>query len=740
MLGCTGLVDIAMAQENPFTSVVSSAGIEIAGTGLTIRGVRRAGRSIVHEDPIEARIVAGTWKTPVAGQVEKLAGGKESKWEAVESDKDGSFPSPRGGYLELSVHSAAEQIALLEAVGHGMLYVNGEPRVGDIYGNGIVHLPILLRKGVSELLFQSGRQGKIQVKIKPVASGVHFDTSDSTLPDLVLGEETKAWGAVLVRNDSKESQAGVSIRVAGQEPSHNSLPGATIPPLSIRKIPFRIVDPAPSVEGDQTLKLEPCREEDGKTRVLDSTSVSLRRLKPEQTRKATFQSEIDGSVQYYALVPAQKEEGTQKPGLVLTLHGAGVEALGQATCYAPKPGLHVVASTNRRPFGFDWEDWGRLDALEVLHQAQEKLQPDPKRIYLTGHSMGGHGTWSIGANYPDRFAAIGPSAGWISMASYGGAARLAHPDAVEELLQRASSVSDTLALEKNYAQLGIYVLHGDKDDNVPVREARTMKEHLSKFHHDFLYHEQPGAGHWWGNPCMDWPPMFEFFAKHRQPDPGQVLQVSFQTASPGISARCHWLKIESQIEPLRTSSADVRFDPETHSLKGSTANVSRLTFELSCFVAAPSIVIELDGDKLDGLPWPSNSGQFHLRRHNGRWHTADNISAHEERPERSGLFKDAFRHRVIFVYGTRGTPAENAWALAKVRYDTEQFWYRGNGSVDIIADSDFIPERFPDRNVVLYGNADTNTAWNSLLASSSALVSIATSPPLESFPAPVCPA
>src|SRR5581483_1069083 len=56
-----------------------------------------------------------------------------------------------------------------------------------------------------------------------------------------------------------------------------------------------------------------------------------------------------------------------------------------------------------------------------------------------------------------------------------------------------------------------------------------------------------------------------------------------------------------------------------------------------------------------------------------------------------------------------------AWALAKARFDAEQFWYRGNGSVDVIPDTAFDPAKEPDRSVVLYGHADMNAAWKSLL-------------------------
>ena len=54
----------------------------------------------------------------------------------------------------------------------------------------------------------------------------------------------------------------------------------------------------------------------------------------------------------------------------------------------------------------------------VLDQVTKSLAFDPTRVYLTGHSMGGHGTWILGSTYPDRFGAIGPSAGWISFWSY----------------------------------------------------------------------------------------------------------------------------------------------------------------------------------------------------------------------------------------------------------------------------------------------------------------------------------
>ena len=78
--------------------------------------------------------------------------------------------------------------------------------------------------------------------------------------------------------------------------------------------------------------------------------------------------------------------------LILSLHGAGVHPWGQASSYAPKPDFWVVATTNRRKFGFDWQDWGRRDAYDVLAVALLISGVDRRYVYVTGHSMGGHGT------------------------------------------------------------------------------------------------------------------------------------------------------------------------------------------------------------------------------------------------------------------------------------------------------------------------------------------------------------
>ena len=419
---------------------------------------------------------------------------------------------------------------------------------------------------------------------------------------------------------------------------------------------------------------------------------------------------------------------------MLSLHGASVEATGQAKSYGDAIGRAIACPTNRRPYGFDWEDWGRLDALEVLELAKERFQPPADAIHLTGHSMGGHGTWQLGVTYPDEFAAIGPSAGWISFSTYAGGPTAAPVDAVEELLVRANNPSDTKTLATNLAKTGIYILHGDADDNVPVAQARDMAKILGGFHKDWRLFEQPGAGHWWdaseapGADCVDWAPMFEFFARHRRAPNDVVSEIEFTTMDPGVSSRCHWIEIVEQEKPLSPSRVRVRRDAK--GFVGTTENVARLRFDVGG-VGEPEFEgvarVELDGDSFDARGGPVEAEKsagtgwrrgptdhlFVSRRPGGR---LDWGSWSRKNPSRGGSFKTAFRNRFRLVFGTRGSIEENAASYARARLDAETWYYRGNGGADVLSDEDLLSESGRrDENVILYGNADTNGAWSTVL-------------------------
>jgi len=108
---------------------------------------------------------------------------------------------------------------------------------------------------------------------------------------------------------------------------------------------------------------------------------------------------------------------------------------------------------------------------EILLSVVTKFSIDPARIYVTGQSMGGFGTWDIIMRNPKLFAAAVPICGGADPSQ---SIRIAH--------------------------LPIWVFHGEKDHIVPAKGSREMVEALKKAGSKVVkYTEYPGVGHaCWG--------------------------------------------------------------------------------------------------------------------------------------------------------------------------------------------------------------------------------------------------
>ncbi len=691
----------SVANAEPVPSPVPSV-----DEALVIAPGRKAGRSPVWTDPIEHAWVTGSWKTPAEGDPVTRPDGKVVNWQRTSFDDKGNLnhPALRNGYALVTVESPSERVVMLEAAGHSTVRVNGQPRAGDPYNYGFVRVPILLHEGTNELLFRVGR-GRLRVGFSEPPAEVFFLGADDTRPDLIDEAQSPGpigvvavnaspqWTTVLVRTKQADINAPEAFV------SHASF---NLAPLSVRKLPLEL--PAPVLVDGSEVRYEIALEAEGRT-VADARTISLRVKSKTERHDRTFISTIDGSAQYYTVVPPT--EPIENPALVLTLHGASVEARGQAAAYGPKDWATIVAPTNRRPFGFDWEDWGRLDAMEVLGLATESLKPDPARVYLTGHSMGGHGTWNIGVLFPDRFAAIAPSAGWVSFWSYTGARNFDDDSTVESIMGRAVAPSDTLSLIENLKQTGVYILHGDADNNVPVTQARTMRTELAKFHTDFAYYERPGAGHWWGNQCVDWEPIFSFFKWHTIPENARATKFVFVTPDPGVSDRSYWLRVLQQPRSGVPSRVEASAGADGVTLK--TENINLLAIDLGTLTAGEtptitgsgendSVLVRVDEAVLEVARAEASGVVYAARTDDGLWKLT-RFDPGQKNPTRTGPFKNAYRNRMAFIVGS------DSWSLAKARFDAETFWYRGNGAVDIFRADRLTREMIADRNLIAYGPA-----------------------------------
>ncbi|MFT3936010.1 MAG: alpha/beta hydrolase-fold protein [Chitinophagaceae bacterium] len=685
--------------------------------GIALPGVHHYGREALYTDQLAFQLYNNALAVPEAGSSTNITDGHGAtiKWQPLEADSLHRFRSRQlmGGYVYCAYTSEKEKVALLNTNGAGAIFFNGVPHAGDPYSSGWLYIPVKLKKGINHLYLRSG-MGPITARLIFPATTIQLNTEDATLPSIVQGTPAnELQGAVVVINASDKELAGMQIKsiVEGKTLVTN-LPN--IPQMSTRKCVFKF-----NGEGGNAIGMHDCQlilSSNGKT--IDEKLIKIGTVASSDKYSNTFISAIDGSLQYYAVTPQQP--AAQGPSaLFLSVHGAGVEAIGQAKAYHSKDWGTLVAATNRRPRGFNWEDWGRLDALEVLAIAKEKFKPDPQHIYLTGHSMGGHGTWFLGATYPGLWAGIAPCSGYPTLKEYGsadGAIPVEGANGTEQMLLRASNQSDIVKLAANYKSLGIYILHGDSDKVVPVKYARQMKKVLADFHSDMSYYEYPGGEHWFGDQSVDWPPLFNFFKWHSRIEDSAFNNIDFTTSSPGISSSFRWAAILQQEHPLQYSHIVLNRNKKGNAITGTTGNVHVLQLALAEWAPGAAVSIQLDSLNKLSYTVKTNYDTVCLVKDNNQWQLATKPGTAQKGPIRYGTFKDPFNNKMVFVYSTKGTPAENEWSFNKARYDAETWYYRGNGSMDIIADKEYNPAKYAGRNIIIYGNANTNSAYNILLS------------------------
>jgi predicted peptidase len=131
--------------------------------------------------------------------------------------------------------------------------------------------------------------------------------------------------------------------------------------------------------------------------------------------------DADGKEAKYVLFAPHDYKGDKPYPLILFLHGSGetlggqkqpVEVgIGPAVKKREKtfPFLVIFPQSQKRTWKADSDDGRR--AMDILAEVQKDYKVDDKRVYLTGLSMGGAGTWSFAAKYPDRWAAMVPLCG-----------------------------------------------------------------------------------------------------------------------------------------------------------------------------------------------------------------------------------------------------------------------------------------------------------------------------------------
>lgn len=219
----------------------------------------------------------------------------------------------------------------------------------------------------------------------------------------------------------------------------------------------------------------------------DEEKEPVGKLQKKLLEKESSKLKID----YLLYLPAGygKEEKTWP--LVLFLHGKGdkierMERFGLPKQVERKKDHPFILIAPEAPGG---RFWNSRDLTALLDEIEAKYKVDRDRVYVTGLSMGGFGTWSLAAAAPERFAAIIPICG-------GG-----NPTSAKKL--------------KN---VPIWVFHGAKDTTVPAKRSEAMVEALKEAGaKDVKFTLYPEAGHDSWTATYKNPDVWEWLLKQKRP-------------------------------------------------------------------------------------------------------------------------------------------------------------------------------------------------------------------------------
>lgn len=138
-------------------------------------------------------------------------------------------------------------------------------------------------------------------------------------------------------------------------------------------------------------------------------------LTPGEVGTLFYRSNIDNSVQPYALRLPNGYSKDKKYALVIQLHGTNFHEVlsgsrlnyhGMLGPQWVEPDLPVIyANATGGPTTF-YQGIGEVDVLRVIDEIKARFSVDPERVYIMGHSMGGAGSFTVGLHYPDHFGGI----------------------------------------------------------------------------------------------------------------------------------------------------------------------------------------------------------------------------------------------------------------------------------------------------------------------------------------------
>ncbi len=278
----------------------------------------------------------------------------------------------------------------------------------------------------------------------------------------------------------------------------------------------------------------------------------------------------------YTLITPQGYDPARAWPLILALAGGRGDGAAYARFWLRALGgkTYFVVCPTARDY---WWRHSYIIARLALKEVFKRFHIDRNRVYVTGISNGGSGTWFMAMRYPDLFAAAAPMAG----APQTGPRRVDYPFLL------------------NLLHVPVYIVHGGADKTIRPRWDEKAAELLKDAGYEHRLEIIPQGSH--GSPQQRVPQILEWFAeKRRDPSPPRIRFLKQSSGAKG----CYWTLLGKTSSP---ASIDIRVaDPHTIEIKSARLRQAVVFLNAKLVDLSQPIHVRLNGEPLGRFtPKPS---------------------------------------------------------------------------------------------------------------------------------------
>jgi pimeloyl-ACP methyl ester carboxylesterase len=444
---------------------------------------------------------------------------------------------------------------------------------------------------------------------------------------------------------------------------------------------------------------------------LDDGDAALQRLEQRQARPVqpglsehAYLSTVDDSAQpYYIFVPRAHDGKTPRPCIVY-LHGYSPDLdklnwqmLPPALLeQADRHGVYIAVPFARS--NTDFQSIGEADVIEVLERVSRDLPVDADRVYLMGYSMGGMGTFTLGAHFPGRWAGIVSLAGRPDYYLW----KQLDPAKVEPWKRRLLDLEFGAAARGNFRNTPLLMYHGSADSLVRPEQSRRMHQAMRAMGADATLHILPDEDHWIMNRVLETDGIFQWMNHPDRKLNRWPKRVDF-TAYSIKYRRSHWVTVHDLIrwgEPIRVQA---ELNADRSRLEVTTSNVASLTLDLDEQLVgkAPRLTVRINGQEHPvAKPGPATFEVVPVKP----------VGKLRKTPTLCGPIKEALTQRFLLVFGSG--EAGDKDDLRRLQDDLSRYageWYRFTKSMPLWERADRVTDKhLRSANLVLHGSPSDN--------------------------------